>query len=577
MSAVLTKKLGGDYATQLTFPAVFEQQARANHLASQYYPEGASRPMVIEKGSGLQEDYHEQKRLDAIRRCLNGVKDKAAATARFLKSHANYYGMPKPVLGQRIYANPSNGNQADIYSNRPVFHQQMRGGVLRTEEGQKWAIGKLRERIPQLNAIKAAKDAFILGIPEQAIGVESVGITDITTKVELYGLLNRVESDVEQGVVNNKTVERSQNLLKLLFAWTPYGEPNEISEVMDKLEYIQQALKGISEEFEEGVGQSAVGAAMEKNVDYLSNLYDKMAEYLKRMNSVLGRPRKEREKISSTFIKSIGFSELEKKLPALSAKIRREIAAAEASNPNANPEPEEMVEEEEEEEEFAPSMAASAESAYRTSGSLSSFGDRVGPYRPPTFESEEFREEFDRDQRQRFGEQSGAYLGEAAPEEKAARSNMESAQMAEQEVRQVAPVFEMGEELARRQGKMPAAESFVAEVSAPVMAPSKGPAVSEKKKGPLIKKKPSVGARLSDEEEAKLQQYKAIIANLPPWINEHSLDSDKLEETKALAKQNGLYKGNARGAELRRAMKNKFPAIALIPLVRELEKKKSNP
>ena len=324
MSAVVTKKLGGDYATQLTFPAVFELQAKANNLASQFYPDARSRPMELLTGSGLQQDYHEQKRLDANRRCLNGVKDNAASMARYLGSHANYI-VPKPVLGQRIFANPSNGNQADIYSSRPQFNR-MSGGVLRTEEGQKWAIDKLKERIPQLDAIKAAKDAFLLGGPVSSMG-ESINIADVTAKVELYGLLNRVQADLQQAVVSSKTVDMSQNLLKLLFSFTPYGEVREIEEVMAKIEEILRDLKGILEEEQEGVGITERGQSKYKNADYLESLYLKMFQYLTRMNGVLNRPRKERERASAIFIKSVGFSELEKKGARLSAKARREAEA----------------------------------------------------------------------------------------------------------------------------------------------------------------------------------------------------------------------------------------------------------
>jgi hypothetical protein len=335
MSAVVTKKLGGDYATQLTFPAVFEAQAKMSNLASQFYPEVQGRSMELLVGSGLQQNYHEQKRLDANRRCLNGVRDNAASMARYLSSHANYI-MPKPVLSQRVYANPSNGNQSDIYSSRP--QSGLSGGVLRTIEGQKWGRDKLKERIPQLDAIKAAKDAFLLGTPLLSSAEGTVGIADITAKVELYGLLNRIANDVEVGVVNTKTVENSQSALKLLFSWTPYGELREIEEVMEKIEEIKNALTSILEEDDEGVAITVAGQALISNAGYLENLFNKMREYLVRMNGVLNRSRKEREKASSIFIKSLGFSELEKKLPRISAKIRRELAEAERANPNAHPE-----------------------------------------------------------------------------------------------------------------------------------------------------------------------------------------------------------------------------------------------
>lgn len=568
MSAITTKKLGGDYATQLTFPAVFELQAKASNLASQFYPEVRGRSMELLTGSGLQQDYHEQKRLDANRRCLNGVRDNAASMARYLSSHANYI-VPKPVLGQRIYANPSNGNQADIYSSRPIqWNQSMSGGVLRTEEGQKWGMDKLKERIPQLDAIKAAKDAFLLGVPMASTGAESVGISDITTKVELYGLLNRVESDVEQGVVNNKTVEKSQSLLKLLFAWTPYGEIREVEEVMDKIEYIKRTLEGIAEQGEEGVAIGPVGEAVMKNADYLGSLYEKMFQYLTRMNGVLNRPRKEREKASSIFIKSLGFSELEKKLPSVSAKIRRQLAAAQAANPNADPDGEEEEEDEvlgddgkqddEDDDEDQPPPAPPRDMGragpYAESSGLSSF-PVVGPpspRRPPRGDKDEAEPEFDEDQHQVYGDNSGAYLREERPAEPAARSNMESAQMSEEEHRQLAPEFE------------PAVAAAAAASSGPSRPPIIPPVGDAAAAAPAPKlRKPEVGppSALTGQELADYQDLQRETANYPDWLQWNSLHANEIEETYIYATSEGLYKQRKQGMsddQIARSLKAKF-------------------
>lgn len=568
MSAVLTKKPGGDYATQLTFPAVFAVQAKANNLASQFYPDAQSRPMVLPRGSGLQEDYHEQKRLDANRRCLTAVGDNAASMARYLNSHANYI-VPKPVLGQRKYANPSNGNQADVYSSRPIqWNQSMRGGVLRTEEGQKWAVGKLKERIPQLDAIKAAKEAFVMGVPMGAMGAEAVGIADITAKVELYGLLTRVESEVEQGVVDNKTVEKSQSLLKLMFSFVPYGEIREVEEVMESVEYIKKSLDGIVEQGEEGVAeQSKAGEAVMRNATYLSGLYDKMYQYLTRMNGVLNRPRKEREKASSVFIKSLGFSELEKKLlPDLSARVRREVAAAEAANPNANPDGEEEEAEEgapfpppspprgpddDEEDEDGPS------GPYQTSTSLSSFGQSsssssssaYGPPTPPR--SPRGGPQFDPDQRQSEAFSQGAFVGEAAAEEPAPRSNMVSAEM------EVLPE-ETEESIARRSGLL----SAEAAVSAP-------PPVA--RRPPIIRPRPApVAPPLSAEEQAYYDKTKVLLRDkryYPPALieavdsgvlNENSFSSQNIDATAQFIKESGLTSSSKTGSQLRGYVKQQF-------------------
>jgi hypothetical protein len=447
MSAVLTKKPGADYATQLTFPAVFAEQAKANNLASMYYPVAKGNSVELMKGSGLQYDYHEQKRLDAHRRCLNGVKDNKASMARYLSSHANYI-LPKPVLGQRKYANPSNGNQADIYSARPVFgfsggdmYSSLRGGI-RTEEGQKWAMAKLKERIPQLDAIKAAKEAFLMGIPSSAEEGTLQEISNITAKVELYGLLQRVEADVEQGVVNGETMKASQSALKLLFAFTPYAIVRELEELTQKTEYLSTALSTIVDEADGGVAQSVAGRAILKNAEYLAGLYEKMNDYLKRMNGVVGRPRKEREKLSAVFIKSLGFAGLLRNLPFMSARVRQQIQQAEEANPNANPEGDEDVEpdakhDDDEDDDDDDDDGKQEDNRTFEQKASDDFQRYMG--REP---------KFDRDNRQKFGYKSGAFLGEAFVDDdgKAAqpapRSNMASAEMSVEEVEQASPSFE---------------------------------------------------------------------------------------------------------------------------------------
>ena len=97
MSAFGTKKPGGDMGIQLTFPAVFSEVASRGHLNSAYYPEPASRPMILPRDNDLQGNYHQQKMEDAHRMAMARVQASALAEQRYLNSHAGYYGMPKPV------------------------------------------------------------------------------------------------------------------------------------------------------------------------------------------------------------------------------------------------------------------------------------------------------------------------------------------------------------------------------------------------------------------------------------------------------------------------------------------------
>lgn len=544
MSAVATKKIGGDYATQLTFPAVFEEQYKMNGLASQFYPEQRTAPVVLSRGSGIQEDYHEQKRLDANRRCLNGVKDTAASTARFLRSHANYI-MPKPVLSQRIFANPSNGNQADIYSNRPVF--RLSGGVLRTKEGQEYGLRKLKERIPQLDAIDAAKEAFLMGMPSAAMSAEDVGVFDITAKVELYGLLTLVESDLEQSTATPDTVNRSQSALKMMFSFIPIADVSEVEEVMAKVEVIQRALGGIEENYEDGQGDSDEGRAMLKNVIYLKALFDRMRQYLVRMNGVIGRPRKEKEKASSIFIKSLGFSELEKLLPKPTAAEKKAMARAAANNPSNAPEAPVVDDRKYDDEVLRAPVFQQSDSASSFSPSLLS----PSLFAPDRLEDEpefDVDQRFDRtrltdDQRQKRGEESGEYVDAPSSSANAA------AQMMEEERVSAMPSFS---DVSR--GKQEALREEV------------GPAVSDS--GPRIALNPAEQAELAklrstaqaDQEQLERErENKRTFPEAIQFMTAQSLDDQNLEATKAQLKANGLYLfGKATGSALKTYIKANF-------------------
>jgi hypothetical protein len=537
MSAVATKKVGGDYATQLTFPAVFEEQYKKNGLASQFYPEQRTAPVVLSRGSGIQEDYHEQKRLDANRRCLNGVKDTAASTARFLRSHANYI-MPKPVLSQRIFANPSNGNQADIYSNRPVF--RLSGGVLRTKEGQEYGMRKLKERIPQLDAIDAAKEAFLMGMPSAAMGAEDVGVFDITAKVELYGLLTLVESDVEQSTATPDTVNRSQSALKMMFSFIPIADVSEVEEVMAKVEVIQRALGGIEENYEDGQGDSDEGRAMLKNVIYLKALFDRMRQYLVRMNGVIGRPRKEKEKASSIFIKSLGFSELEKLLPKPTAAEKKAMARAAANNPSNAPEAPVVDDRKYDDEVLRAPVFQQSDSASSFSPSLLS----PSLFAPDRFEDEpefDVDQRFDRtrltdDQRQKRGEESGEYVDAPSSSANAA------AQMMEEERVSAMPSFS---DVSR--GKQEALSEEVSAVSA----------LSPAEQAELEKLRST--AQADQEQLERERENKRTFPEAIQFMTAQSLDDQNLEATKAQLKANGLYLfGKATGSALKTYIKANF-------------------
>lgn len=351
MSSFGTKKPGADFAQQLTFPHIFAEQVAPGRVG--YYPEAPVQNEVLYPTDNLQGKYHQQKMEDAHRRALNGVADKKTATQRFLQSHAGYYGMPKAVLGQRKFANPSNGNQADIYNNRNVSFDMsptvwssyrpegLSGGVLYTAEAQKWGRQKLRDRIPQLDAITAEREAFVNGLPVQGtVGqTEPEGIEGSKVKLELVATLRAVLASVSAGKADAIAWSDTLKFMRLFFRYTPSASEDELKEFLDYFDEIEEALIGIQEVGDDGRNADDLfNNRIAPNVDIMLEDFQKLREYLKNMmemptqgyeirkradgsqevvetqgtQNMTTKTLRERKALSANLIKSIGFTTLKR-------------------------------------------------------------------------------------------------------------------------------------------------------------------------------------------------------------------------------------------------------------------------
>ena len=192
MSAYGTQKPGGQHAVQLTFPAVRKEEVDTpHHYDVSWGVEAKKKPW---SGDDFQALWHEQKRSDAHHMARAKVIATAHHRARAMSSHMGYFGMPKAVLGQRQNANPTGGalgaSDSGRRSGNSVYgapflttedmrqqfarvpetplplrsrndHAGLRGGVLRSAEGQGHARGRLDARLKELNQIDIEKQAFI--------------------------------------------------------------------------------------------------------------------------------------------------------------------------------------------------------------------------------------------------------------------------------------------------------------------------------------------------------------------------------------------------------------------------------
>lgn len=350
MAGVATKKPGADVALELTFPAVFQEVYADSGEAMRYAPSFPMAPPPMREAVGLQGAYHAQKRQDAHRMVMAAVAAKRAAEERFLASHANYYGMPKPVLSQRIFANPSLGNQSGAIdsarrtmpgSHAPFrcmsveersgaaggcgscYETQMRGGVLYTKTGQEWAAKKLQARVRQLDAIDAAAMTDSL---ESGVGVEYPTPTDIQElplkaqldMASLFGdLLNSLMAGNVRGLAQYALADLAK-LTRLVARWSITATSDEFREALENIDAIYEAVLAqaaneqdiIVEAAEEGVAGEIPEWDLRRVMELIAPRVAALRQYIEQMYAKAHLTPVDRKTASKTLLKSTGLTKL---------------------------------------------------------------------------------------------------------------------------------------------------------------------------------------------------------------------------------------------------------------------------
>lgn len=174
MAAVATEKVQTT-SLNLGFPEAYASFYKAHRNPERYFPSLApvSQPYV---GDASINALRLARKADADHMANAAVASKKASDLRYTSTPHGRGLIPKPVLGQRKFANPETGAQS-IYSARQdigagPFHftgasldslSGYTGGVLRTKEGQIHGKTRLMSRIGQLDRIAA--DAKTVGAP----------------------------------------------------------------------------------------------------------------------------------------------------------------------------------------------------------------------------------------------------------------------------------------------------------------------------------------------------------------------------------------------------------------------------
>lgn len=328
IGALATQKVQSD-ALNLGFPSAYQSVYAAKHIPERYFPTADRPPMTMWAGNDLQAQYHEQKRVDADFMAGAKVKSTQISRVRFVGTPHGLGHQPKPVLGQRKFANPSQGafilNSTRQDSDAAPFHyagggdytSEFKGGVLRSAEGQAYGKRVLLERVGQLNAIATAKQDFTSGMPSSSgVSTQSVpaaAASAVNPAIELNLLLQSiidalVGSAGDAGKLDKFELTTATRALGLIFRMAPESDDGEFNEdLMGKIDTILQLLNGSLDDEQASAGMTA---STRETALSLQVLFTKLREYLERMIAGRTLSKPERIALSKNLVSSLGFSKM---------------------------------------------------------------------------------------------------------------------------------------------------------------------------------------------------------------------------------------------------------------------------
>jgi hypothetical protein len=338
IGAVATKKPHGARALQETFPSVFADTFANMGSPQAYLPDQSQHHTPLEHGDSFQSSYHEEKKRDADRMAHAKVHSTRMMNTRAFSSHNGYYGMPPPVLGQRVFANGDGGvfsmNSARQSHSSAPFHYSdahgggLLGGVLRSAEGQGYGKARLMDRIAQLNAIEANAGNFTqdprdkVSAPTSsttsfaAVQQKQSSDTGAQAKTELILLLQNINDSLmgeeiaagedRYGDISAFTYKDTTRALGLLFRLTPTLDEYELTDIRDLVRDILIKVNSIV------ANEGSVSVPNYEVAVTLATLFDKTYDYLSefaRQTTEFGtRTDAEKLQISKTLVQSLGFA-----------------------------------------------------------------------------------------------------------------------------------------------------------------------------------------------------------------------------------------------------------------------------
>lgn len=309
MAAVATKKRNGDFGVQVTFPAVFQREFMGG---VEFFPESESAPLDIMVGSDFQAVFHEEKKMDAHQSVRNGIQANRTKEQKLLTGPHNYH-LPKPVLGQRKFANPMNGvvgfpSARRDHSSAPfaVVESGMTGGVVSTTEGQEFYRLALQRRIDQLDRLNALAQGFAvpMGQKVETYDNEKVGGPD---KVKFFFYLRGLIDAIVDGKIDRFSYENMKEMTDFLFKFAPTATIEDFEDAIDGWDEALESARSFP------VGDGGVDPTEAAFLESISIYLEKGKDYLEQMFRAVESPPKDRKALSKALIRSLGFTRLLKK------------------------------------------------------------------------------------------------------------------------------------------------------------------------------------------------------------------------------------------------------------------------
>jgi len=316
MAAIATKKPFGDIGVAATFPYNFQQMFRGG---TGYFPSGQGEAHQIMQGNDFQSEYHELKRLEANQSVMNRGQNNRTIDRKLLTGVHNFH-VPKPVLGQRLYANPSMGAESYSSTRRDngeaapfrtievgAMGAGMRGGVLKTKEGYSFYKNKYNNRIGELNAIDALAVGYAVPMGQTMETYDNTKVGS-PNKVEFFLLLRAVEDAVTEGDLTRFTFENLKNLILQLVIMSPTASMEDLNDIIDGVDIIIENLNLGLDEISENSAFNAFA-----NPEYANTLnifMGKLRDYAAEIMKNVYRSEKDKKTLAKSLIKSLGLDRL---------------------------------------------------------------------------------------------------------------------------------------------------------------------------------------------------------------------------------------------------------------------------